>query len=93
MIKCVNCNREISPEMKYALEVGKCPFCGESYKEKKRKITSCSQCPHYSCVPYRCHNEVGYQTRCALGYMDGEDTRDWNYRLSKKIYEGCCRRR
>jgi len=52
---------------------------------------SCDKCPFYSELRYRCHNEVGYEARCALGYMTG-DMRDISFREGRhagELYSGC----
>lgn len=41
---------------------------------------TCAECPAFSQVPYRCHNEAGYEARCMLGYMGGHDMRDFSGR-------------
>ena len=53
--------------------------------------TSCSTCPFYTNVPYRCHNEIGNQAYCYLGYMH-EDMRDVDFytpRLKTERYSNC----
>ena len=46
----------------------------------KKVPKSCHNCKFLSISSYRVHNEIGVESNCFLGYMDGEDMRDINYR-------------
>lgn len=48
---------------------------------------SCSACAFYSRKTYRCHNESGIESHCALGFMRNNDMRDRVF--ENKIFEGC----
>jgi hypothetical protein len=53
--------------------------------------TACSKCQFYSLTRYRCHNEMGDESKCSLGYMTG-DMRDVNMytdRNREKRYFNC----
>ena len=51
-----------------------------------RYPTRCGECPAFHQVPYSCHNERGMEAQCSLGYMSGQDTRDWSGRT---LFPGC----
>lgn len=59
-------------------------------KKENKLPKSCSECKHYSTREYRCHNEVGLESRCALGYMSGYDMRDQDIWLKDSRFDGCC---
>lgn len=46
----------------------------------------CGECRFYSERNYRCHNEIGIEAHCGMGYMHG-DMRDKSYR--SRLYDGC----
>ena len=53
---------------------------------------SCSECKFLKVREYRCHNERGEESYCLLGYMDGKDMRDVNFKtepLKNEKFSGC----
>jgi len=53
--------------------------------EMERYPEKCRECPAFSTSPYICHNESGEEADCQLGYMDGQDMRDFSgYRRHSK---------
>lgn len=54
---------------------------------KEEAPDTCGKCKYYSVTPYRCHNEVGNESHCSLGSMNGEDMRDRLFYDSR--YSGC----
>lgn len=59
-------------------------------KTEKILPTSCSECKHYKTREYRCHNEVGLESCCDLGYMQGYDMRDQDIWLKRSRFKWCC---
>lgn len=47
---------------------------------------TCGECPFYSEQEYRCHNEIGNEAHCGMGYMKGKDMRDKSFMGSRYIY-------
>ena len=45
--------------------------------EMEKYPENCKECPCFSTTLYRCMNEIGDEDHCELGYMDGEDMRDF----------------
>lgn len=45
--------------------------------ELERYPKKCRECPMFTMMPYQCHNERGTEGGCRLGYMDGNDMRDF----------------
>ena len=45
--------------------------------ELERYPRKCRECPMFTMMPYQCHNERGTEGGCRLGYMDGNDMRDF----------------
>jgi len=46
----------------------------------------CKECPAFSTSPYACQNERGEVAHCELGYMAGQDMRDFS---GYKKYSRC----
>lgn len=66
-------------------------FSKRAKKENTNKIpASCSECKHYSTREYRCHNEVGLESCCDLGFMNGHDMRDQDIWLKQGRFRWCC---
>lgn len=66
-------------------------FNKKAKKENTNKIpASCSKCKHYSTREYRCHNEIGLESCCDLGYMKGYDMRDQDICLKQGRFRWCC---
>jgi len=55
--------------------------------EIKKIPNACNKCQFLSVTPYRVHSEIGDESSCHLGFMDGYDMRDINYR-SGGYYKG-----
>ena len=47
---------------------------------------TCKECPAFRQHPYQCHNERGLEAHCTLGYMRGQDMRDFS---GRRLYEKC----
>ena len=47
---------------------------------------TCGECPAFRQYPYQCHNERGYEGHCKLGYMRGQDMRDFS---GRKLHDKC----
>ena len=45
--------------------------------ELERYPKKCRECPMFTMMPYQRHNERGTEGGCRLGYMDGNDMRDF----------------
>ena len=53
--------------------------------ELERYPERCDECPMFYKTPYTCHNERGMEAGYRLGYMGGNDMRDFSgYRLFDK---------
>lgn len=48
---------------------------------------TCGDCIFYRRNQYQCHNEIGWEATCHMGYMEGKDMREARY--GKKKFEGC----
>lgn len=48
--------------------------------EMERYPENCKECPCFSQTPYSCMNERGMEADCDLGYMYGQDMRDFSGR-------------
>lgn len=46
----------------------------------------CKECPMFDGGEYQCHNERGCIGGCKMGYMAGDDMRDFSGRW---LYSGC----
>lgn len=69
-------------------------LCSNCREELIKQLTilgeppeTCKECPYYNINSYRCHNEVGEESTCSIGSMQGEDMRDKLYINSR--YPGC----
>ena len=53
---------------------------------------TCRECRFYRNDDYRCHNEIGTEAHCLLGYMSGKDMRDIDFKSERRKNErfsGC----
>ena len=56
------------------------------FLELDRYPKKCGECPMFTMMPYRCHNERGMEGHCGLGYMSNDDMRDFD---GKVLFAKC----
>lgn len=52
----------------------------------ERYPDKCNECPFFRLSEYQCHNERGKEADCELGYMKGNDMRDF---MGYRLFGGC----